>query len=67
MSISRRESRGPGAVGEYNGKFMVNQQVLRGSSCLTPGGHACSTYRNFFPPGARWACSGVRLARDARP
>jgi formylglycine-generating enzyme required for sulfatase activity len=46
---------------------MVNQQVLRGSSFLTPGGHARSTYRNFFPPGARWACSGVRLARDARP
>ncbi len=55
----------PGAVGEYNGKFMVNQQVLRGSSMATPPGHARRTYRNFFPPGARWAFTGVRLARDA--
>lgn len=55
----------PGAVGEYNGKFMVGQQVLRGGCCATPGGHVRSTYRNFFPPGARWPFAGVRLARDA--
>jgi len=54
-----------GAVGEYNGKFMVNQHVLRGSCVATPPGHARRTYRNFFPPSARWAFSGVRLARDA--
>ena len=56
-----------GAVGEYNGKFMSSQMVLRGSCHLTPAGHERRTYRNFYGPACRWMASGLRLARDSQP
>ncbi len=58
---------GPGAIGEYNGKFMVSQLILRGGSCFTPRGHVRATYRNFWPPTTSFQMMGARVARSASP